>query len=43
LPSPLRGEGTSGNHKGQYWTSQDDAGWPKLRPQFWKLCLDMVV
>ena len=31
-----------GNHEGQYWTSSDDAGWLKLRPQFWRLCLDVV-
>jgi hypothetical protein len=31
-----------GNHEGQYWTSQEDNGWLKLRPQFWKLCLDVV-
>ena len=31
-----------GNHEGQYWTSADEGGWLRLRPQFWKLCLDVV-
>ena len=31
-----------GNHEGQYWTSAQEGEWLKLRPQFWKLCLDVV-
>jgi hypothetical protein len=27
---------------GQYWTSADEGGWLRLRPQFRKLCLDVV-
>jgi hypothetical protein len=31
-----------GNHEGQYWTSADEGGWLRLRPQFWKFCLGEV-
>jgi hypothetical protein len=28
--------------RGQSWTSADEGGWLRMRPQFRKLCLDVV-
>lgn len=31
-----------GNHEGQHWTSRAEGEWLRLRPQYWRRCLDVV-